>query len=617
MFVLLAWLLAAPIVANAADLTTEGVCAYATGRFGEAASVLRRAVGDGAANQPDFGLRAYFLGRALREAGLPSFARRWLRAAETAESSQWRQLARREESQLDFEAGDRATLLEQFDRGNGEADPEITYLTGLVAAQQRDWQHAKTILGLVSSTSPYYPHARYARAQAEAAEGSFDAALADLTEALQHAPTPKDAPQARLTDRELLQPVDAESGMLRIGIVPSVPAVALRDRALLLRGKIFYVRGRPADARSAFGAVTEGGRTGLDALRGLMLTGGPEDMAEIRAPRTHLLGAALLMAGAAAAAQREDFSVEWRRRVALDDLVHARLSRLERLAADASLRTALEGDLAEFGSRLRRARAQSRWREEEKILPISCTLAPSQSSDEAFRPADEIFYGLWEGSQSDAASAALLDLVIDGRALATDLKTPFERKPFWELWRSGGDERLHYALLAVRMTSLQLRLADHARRFAGLTDGDYRLRRREALDRALRELDGLYAGTAPNDRGARLSTERSAIMEAAGSARGDSTRALIELLGGQVDALFTRSAESATRETDRSRFASELVRELRAQNGSVTAEASSWVQGLIEERRQAEVRFFERVAADNQSALSRAYTRMTAERRTE
>ncbi len=55
MFVLLAWLLVGPIVANAADLTTEGVCAYATGRFGEAASVLRRAVGDGAANQPDFG----------------------------------------------------------------------------------------------------------------------------------------------------------------------------------------------------------------------------------------------------------------------------------------------------------------------------------------------------------------------------------------------------------------------------------------------------------------------------------------------------------------------------------------------------------------------------------
>ena len=84
-----------------------------------------------------------------------------------------------------------------------------------------------------------------------------------------------------------------------------------------------------------------------------------------------------------------------------------------------------------------------------------------------------------------------------------------------------------------------------------------------------------------------------------------------------MDALFTRSAESATRETDGSHSASELVGELRAQNRSVTAEASSWVQGLIEERRQAEVRFFERVAADNQGALSRAYPRMTAERRTE
>src|SRR5438552_18282567 len=85
MIVLLAWLLVAPIVAvaNAADLTTEGVCAYATGRFGEAASVLRRAVGAGAANQPDFGLRAYFLGCALREAGLSGFARRWLLEAIT------------------------------------------------------------------------------------------------------------------------------------------------------------------------------------------------------------------------------------------------------------------------------------------------------------------------------------------------------------------------------------------------------------------------------------------------------------------------------------------------------------------------------------------------------
>ena len=617
MFVLLAWLLVAPIVANAADLTTEGVCAYATGRFGEAASVLRRAVGDGAANQPDFGLRAYFLGRALREAGLPSFARRWLRAAETAESSQWRQLARREESQLDFEAGDRATLLEQFDRGNGEADPEITYLTGLVAAQQRDWQHAKTILGLVSTTSPYYPHARYARAQAEAAEGSFDAALADLTEALQHAPTPQDAPQARLTDRELLQPADGESGMLRIGFVPSAPAVALRDRALLLRGKIFYVRGRPADARSAFAAVTAEGRTGLDALRGLMLTGGVEDTAQIRAPRTHVLGAALLMASAAGAAQREDFSVEWRRRIALDDLVHARLSRLERLASDASLRTALEGDVAEFGLRLRRARAQSRWREEQAILPISCTLAPAQSSDEAFRPSDETFYGLWESSQPDAASAALLDLVIDGRALATDLEAPFERRPFWELWRSGGDERLHYALLVVRVTSLRLRLADHARRFAGLADGDYRVRRREALEEALGKLDGLYRGTAPIDRSARLSREKSAILEVAESARDDSTDALIELLGGHVDALFMGSAKLATRESDISTFASELVGELRAQNSSVTAETSSRVQVLIEARRQAELRFFDRVAADNQGALSRVYARLTGERRGE
>jgi tetratricopeptide (TPR) repeat protein len=609
-----ALLLLAPLAANAADLATQGLCAYANGRYGEAVTVLRQSLRD-EADGASSGMRAYFLGRSLHESGLGVLAAPWLRRAEAATSAPWRPLARRELARLEFEAGDRASLLELYGKSDGaEVDPEVAYLTGLAVAQQGDWLRAVWILDSVASTSRYHPYARYARAQAEAAAGRFDDALTDLAQAMARSPLPHEARPARLADRELLQPLDAEFGMLRIGFVDDAPGVSLHDRAALLTGKIHYVHGRRAQARTAFAAVRGGGATGLDALRGLLLTGGAPPSADLSPPGPDVFAAAVLMANAAAAADRHEFAAEWHYRLSLQNVARARMAMLRRLATNEQSRRSLANDLATFTTRARRAHARERWSEEQPSLPISCSVTDTEPGQSAFHPSDDTFYGVWEAAQAQPAAAALLQLLAAGRALAVDIEAPLARLPFWEVWRTAEDPHLHYALLVARVTAHRLRLTRYAERFGGLAPDVAEIRRHDIVDRALQDVGELYAARAPNDPDTRLTSQirlrEEEISDAKSSVTGDATDMLIEFVGDRIDTLAGRRPAGGDIVASTAAVAARLRMEVRAAQTDI----ARWLQPLIEAHVRSEMAFLQRVDADNQAAIARVYARLSGEK---
>jgi len=238
--------------------------------------------------------------------------------------------------------------MQVIDRMSGEPpDAEIHYFAGLAAAGLRAWPQSIEMLGHVAPSSGYYAYARYARAQTRAANGDLSGALADLDEVIARAKSQATAPRTILT----------------LFSSSSSRPVALLEQARVLRGKILFADGRDEEARATFAAVGGGGRAGLEAVRGLLLTGAGVDSAskvEVSPSRPVDMGA-LLSVRALAAEESGEIDSARRIRSQVRELAKQRLAVLDRLATDPEAEKVLEHDLSEFWQRLRRERWRLRW----------------------------------------------------------------------------------------------------------------------------------------------------------------------------------------------------------------------------------------------------------------
>jgi hypothetical protein len=368
---------------------TDGLRAYVAGRFDEAAVGLKQSVragaGDGAKRTGSAvsGRTAYFLARSFEELGLRGLALHYLGQAELYGSPEWQLLARRELARAYFEVTDYPAVMEVVDRMKGQpADAEICYFAGLAAAELRAWPEAIEMLGRVPAASAYASYAVYARAQAKAASGDFAGALADL-------------------DRVISRVERDPAGVRRISFAFWKSAEhpdALLEQARVLRGKILYVDGRDGEARSSFAAVGGGGGSGLEAMRGLLLTGaGMESAAKVEvSPSRPVDATALMTVQALAAEEREDDDTARRIRSRVQSMVRDRLFVLE--GSQGAAERSLEQDVSAFWSRLRRARWSQRWQDEADALgDVAGSLGrPAAAPSDPFRPQDGLFYGVWD-----------------------------------------------------------------------------------------------------------------------------------------------------------------------------------------------------------------------------
>ncbi|MGH7899732.1 MAG: hypothetical protein ACREQQ_17385, partial [Candidatus Binatia bacterium] len=356
---------------------------------------------------------------------------------------------------------------------------------------------------------------------------------------------------------------------------------------------------RTAEARAAFAAVTGDGRTGLEALGGLVLTGGGREISNQRPPSRSrpLESAALLAAKAAAAEAREDFRDAWQLRSEVGDLAAARLAALDRLASDTRSREELAADIGEFWLRLRRSRAEERWREEARLVATSCSFGPPASPlDVSFRPHDEIFYSLWDRSRSHVSLRHLAALMASTQELSVDLDEPPGPRRFWELWRVLPDERLRAALFVLRLASLRLRMADTPDGPSSLSRESRRELERAAIDDAKSDLRALYAneGAKRFDYGVEL-------------AKDTTTDTMIVRLWRYLDRL---SATSSAAGPGAGRRITEVVDRLRAVNRRHASDIAARIAEKIDEVRREQTAWFERIEADNNRSLSRVYARL-------
>ncbi|MGH7897706.1 MAG: tetratricopeptide repeat protein [Candidatus Binatia bacterium] len=604
-------LLMLPVTATAADPAVEGLKAYVAGRFDEAAVGLKQSIREGAeAKKPEAaGQTPYFLGRSFHELGLRGLALHYLGQAELYGRPGWRLLAQRELARVYFEAGDHAAVLQVLDRLAGAApDGEICYFAGLAAAEQREWAKAIDILGRISPASEYYIYGLYARAQSRAASGDLRQALFELDEVIARA---KNREPSRA--RKLVSWFSSSEGR----------PVALLEQARVLRGKILYVEGRKNEARSTFATVESGGHLGLEAVRGLMMTGaGADSAAKVEAaPSRAVDTAALLTVKAIAAEEHGDVDGARRIRAQIRSLVRARLDTLERLASQQSAESALEKDLAEFWRRLRRARFEEHWREEAPLVDEETAGAlgsPKAEPDVSFVPQDGVFYGVWDQTRMDGWLQGLIELRARSEVLERDLGN-VPKRPFWKFW--GGDEehRLGDSLMLIRLADLRLLLADHLHNFALLSEEDYSPTKLRSVESGVSELDRLYLGSGVKIPEALVNLEKTLEYKKNDMVRlvqfvpERATDPVISLFGNYVDLLAdmrSRLAQAGGMELPKvSDLSSALRARVQSENRRLAAELSGHIRKAIEPTRRAQLAFFTRVAADNEGSLSRLYGR--------
>lgn len=567
-FLVLLALLPWPLVAETADLQTEGLCAYAAGHFGDAAAALTQSVRDrpellDREAGPGCGRTAYFLGRSLRELGLRRLALDTVSRAERCRRSEWARLARREAAAIALEAGGAETPGECVGRSEGSSDPEVCYFAGLAAARRGSWPEAIDILGRISPSSKVFGHAQFVRAQSMAAAGDLDASLAVLHEVVRC---------ARLE-------AQARSD---VGLRSSPPALLL-DQAELLRGKILYLKGRRVEARASFAAAAASGAGGFEALGGLMLAGGEEAAAKIPIPQSRPAeSAALLMAKAVVAEKRDDVKGAWEARSLLRDLTQARVERLEQLGSNPSARAALDADVTELSLRLRTARALRRWQDEQSPANLPCPREPrAWPSREQFRAHDGLSDAVWSESRVDPSLRGLTDLKVRSGELARDLATPAERAPFWRFWRRPVDPEVRQALLVIRLADLRSSTADFLHRFGRISADERKGRRREARDAALRELRALGLG------------EPSVVPETLGSLRA--------------------SVAVSDRRPQASVDPAGFVGRARAEIRTLALELAGHIEEAMEAVRRRQLAFFERIDADNRRSLAGLHARMPSD----
>ena len=601
--------------AFAAAPEVEGIRAFVAERFDEAAVGLKQSIRDDAKKAEEAGKKpviaaqtAYFLGRAFQELGLRGLALHYLAQAELYGSPQWRLLARRELAHVYFEATDYPSVMQVIDRMASEPpDPEISYYAGVSAAEIRAWPQAIEMLGHVAPMSGYHGYALYARAQARAATDDLDGALGDLDQVIARAKSEREPVK-------ILSLFSSAGGR----------SVALLEQARVLRGKILYLQGKNADAKSSFGAVQSGGSMGFEAVRGLLLTGaGFESASKIEvSPTRPVDAAALLTVRAVAAEEKGDLDDARRIRGELRELVKKRLSTLERLGSEPAAEDALEGDLAAFWQRLRRARWRQRWEEEKPALSDAAADgagSPAAADDDPFRPKDGIFYGVWDQSRASAWLHGLVELRAATEQLGKDIEAAPKRLSFWKFWRRDDDLRLADGLLVIRVANVRQRLADHLHNFAALAVEDYKSRKHAAVERGVKQLDRLYLGAEPKipERLVNLQTaleyKRYDIYRLVDSVPDKATDPVVSLFGNYVDILadtrvwLAREGEAVQKASAES---PQLLENIRADNDAVRKELSEYIRKSFEPTRRAQLAFFTRIEADNEGSLSRLYGRV-------
>ena len=609
---------ATPVVA--ADAEIDGLQAFVAGRFDEAAVGLKQSIRDRAAADPKetapvrvSGQTAYFLGRSFQELGLRGLALHYLGQAELYGTPSWRLLARRELTQLYFEATDYAAVMKVIDRMSGEPpDPEIHYFAGLAAAGLRAWPQSIEMLGRVDPSSGYYPYARYARAQTLAASGDLRGALADLDEVIARAKTQAAASRTLLT----------------LFSSPNARPVALLAQARVLRGKILFVDGEDKEARAAFAEVDGGGRAGLEAVRGLLLTGGGvESAARVEvSPSRPIDQGALLSVRALAAEESGDIDGARRVRAQLQELAKQRLAALDRVENDAGAETVLEHDLSEFWQRLRRERWRLRWEQEEPSLSkeASGVGSPAKGSTDPFVAKDGLFYGVWDQARRNAWLSGLVELRASADILSRDIDDAPRRGSIWKFWKRDEIRRLADALLVIRVANLRSRLADHMHNFTGLEETEYKARKRQAVDEGIAQLGRLYLGREPKippllanlDKG--LEYKRFDMTRLVDAVPEKATDPVVSLFGNYIDLLADlrgRLADGGETMPKTSSEGPQLLEKLRASNAALVHEISEHIHKASEPTRRAQVAFFTRMEADNERSLARLYGRAGGERK--
>lgn len=392
----------------------------------------------------------------------------------------------------------------------------------------------------------------------------------------------------------------------------------------MLRGKILYVEGRKVEARAAFATVESGGHFGLEALRGLLVTGaGAESAAKVDvSPSRPVDSAALLTVKAIAAEEHGDLEGARRIRSEVRELVRGRLDSLQRLTADPSAESALETDLSGFWQGLRRARFEEHWREESSRLDRDSAGSfgsSSARSDSPFVAKDGIFYAVWDQARSDTWLQGLVELRSRCEVLAHDAEN-MPKRPFWKLWGGDDEQRLALSLLVIRLADLRLLLADHLHNFSLVSEDDYGARKLQNVAAGVGELERLFLGA-----GAKVPEALANLQKTLEYKRGDivrlvqfvperSTDPVISLFGNYVDLLADMRSRlgSGTELPKVSAEGPPLLERLRADNQLLTRELSGFIHKAIEPTRRAQVVFFTRVEADNEGSLSRLYGRVGA-----
>ena len=563
-----------------------GLAAYFAGRFDQAAVALKRSLdarpGDAS------GTATYFLARSFQELGLRALALHYLGRAEGFE--RWRLPARRELARLYLEVHEHAAVLDVVRRGGEDElrDGEIAYLGGVAAAALGRWEKADRLLSRVGPDDPGHGYALYVRAQSHAARERFDEALADL---------------GALVD----DPADP----------------ALRDQARVLRGKILYLSGRPADARREFAAVRSEGALGYEALRGLLLAGAEAaeaERAKISEARPGDL-AAMLTVRAVAAEERDDVASATAIREQLRALIAERLDALRRASAAGAGSGVLEEELGRFAGLLRLRRWARRWEEERESLGDELSgEIPSRApeTDARFEPRTPLFYEAWTQARANPWLRGSIELLARSRAFLADLERVPGPTPFWKLWGAETGRRLALGLAAIRLSDLERLFADHLHTQEVIDGDELRARKRRSCDRAVKTLRALYIGEARelpealSNLSLHLEYKELDMRRLVEAAPERSTDPVTSLLGNYVDLLEDTRARllDAGEDVPEDETTLDAVRGALERDGTrVAAAIGARIHDVVRPTLRRQVASFTRLGADNEGSLSRLYAR--------
>ena len=581
-----------------ADLVERGVESYLDARFSVAVVELKAALvalGDDPA--PAIRSRAdYFAGRSCRELGLRGLALHYLGRAERVtqpEGRLWRALAQREMLRIYFEAGEYSAVSQLFWRFEAANQPgEAAYLAGMALAMEGRWREADKVLGQVQASDPLAPYADFVHAQARAANGDLKGAASRLS---------------RLEVRKDLPP-------------------GLGDQARILRGKILFLLGREREGRKAFAAVSGGGEAGLEALRGLLLTGagagGAAALVEFSDTRPTVAATGMLVR-ARAADERGD-AIEAREvRQRLRSLVQERRRRIDGLLAGAGGTDALRKDLSEFAARLRHERWRLRTEQEKAMLSAERAVPAEVGTDDRFVPTDGTFHEVWNRARSDQWMRGVIEIMSHADDLDRESEAAAAGSSLWRrLWEGDDAERFALALLAIRQANLVQLFEDHLFTFERSKREDLAAKKKSALEEAVDSVRALYLGkpvALPNEMDnvrLRLEYKRGDIVRLTAAVPERSTSPANSLFGNYIDllaemrqAMIDREIEVPELATERAKFLTTLNARTQALRRELRAELD---RAMAPELRR-QMAFFIRLDADNEGALSRLFARGASE----